>query len=118
VLPSDGVTLGTICRLLTAYIRLAQRHEKKRNPPSRFKTCAPPIGSRSFKEDLERVYGTGRSPTVSAPAEESSPAAPGNPTPQNPEPPRSDWKPDVIAVPLGFSPEGLLTVHWDQVEPQ
>ena len=57
VLPSDGVTLGTICRLLTAYIRLATRHEKKRNPPVRFKKWDPPVGSRSFQADLERVYG-------------------------------------------------------------
>ena len=71
VLPSDGMTLGKICTLINAYYRMAIRYEKKWNPPSRYKTCAPPAGeTRSFQADLERIYGAGAraSETTAAPS--------------------------------------------------
>jgi hypothetical protein len=61
VLPYNGPTMAGICRLLEAYIRLAEKHERKNKPrtrPPKWQPLLSPEESRrKFLEDMERCYG-------------------------------------------------------------
>src|SRR4026208_2519433 len=96
LLKDNGPTLHQVCNAISAYIRCAQRYEKKWNPPSRFKT----IGTREERdrrmlEDLERSYGE-KSPAarelekaaaaLAAPAAAPVTPAVPNAQPQTPDP--------------------------------
>jgi len=58
VLKYTGPTLRDLWSELNACLREAKAWEKKRNPPSRFKTIGTPEACRrQMESDLKRIYG-------------------------------------------------------------
>jgi hypothetical protein len=130
VLKGCGPELYEIASTIKRYVKMSEAYDKRYNPPSRFKTLLSPEESyRKFQENLKRAYGEG---SVGARhiAEQAAGKAKAStlPVPVNqpstdsfqhiadpPNPPKS--KPDVIAVPLMYSPEGLLCYDWDNARP-
>jgi len=123
VIPYDGPSLNNICALLSAYVKMAEAHDRRRNPKPRLKRkpnfeplCSPEEHRRKFLADMERCYGTGsgtQSPGVTNEAPRYPISPPPAPTPASLAPdPVSTEKKDVIAVPLHIGPSGLLHLDW------
>jgi hypothetical protein len=126
VIPYDGPTLNEICRLLEAYIRLANTHQKQRNPASgrKFQALSTPEESRrKFEADLDCCYGAAvreREPAAS----HFQPSAAATYVSPIPNPPAElsvrapatalDQKKDIIAVPLVRAVDGTLGLDWSR----
>jgi hypothetical protein len=124
VLKDDGPSLGDICSLLDAYIRMRKASDKAWNPPSRFKLFGTPEErERRCREDLERIYGDKAVADQQAAVQTQAPACPAPSPPPTPIPrpaapePQPKVKCDVMAVPLVYSPEGFLTLDWSKARP-
>jgi hypothetical protein len=118
VLPYEGPSLNDICSLLNAYVRLAEKHErKKKQRQPKFETlCTPEESHRKFLADLERCYGAGAQLPDAEPKFAHTPPAPAvSATPPVPPSPVPAEKKDIVAVPLVYT-GGLLSLDWSRAK--
>ena len=118
VIPYDGPSLEAICSLLSAYVRLAEKHERKRKAERqpKFETlCTPEESRRKFLADLERCYGSGAKKSDQPPAQPphstnlvASPAVTAAPL--------ATAKKDIVSVPLAYTGDGLLGLDWSHAK--
>jgi len=131
VLNDCGPTLGDICAVTEAYLRLSKAYDKKWHPPSRVKIlCSSEELERRTREDLERAHGE-NSPFVRAQAIGAVAPPAANPTSKPAPPAQTDAggpllaapasqpspKFDVMSVPIVRLPSGLLSCDWTRARP-
>jgi hypothetical protein len=117
VLPDTGPSLRSLLALFNHYYRLALKYEKRRNPPTRFKTLGTAEErQRKAEEDLKRAYGDCAFAPAARPEAgktSRSPADKGAPVPPAPPP----QKADVMAVPLAKVANGCWRLDWSRARP-